>query len=292
MTLNCDSEKCDIHTVTSYSKMCENITCRWENEYLSPIDFKIENFISSEMIHVHTGATLTHDQFKVTTDGKIHTCSEYLIGPWIKSAFYVQIICGPLSLICIVAMIMIHVFFSKLRNIYGFCIVSLLVMIFISLCLFMLSTLSQMVDGLAQVVVILSQYTWLSSFAWMTVISFHVSHTFGSRFVANRMSRISNNKEPWLYGIFGWGIPIPFLVTGITLHICRCTSFQYTRHWMSRGLPTIMLFAVPAGVLALTTAILFILGIAKLRKRQATPHEAENSKFPHMHNYLVALRVS
>lgn len=291
MTFQCKQATCKV--TTFYEDVCfENLTCRWEHEYLSPIDFKVEDFVAMEMTHVQTGAVLTRKDFMITIDQQIHTCSEVLIGPWIRTAYFIQMICGPLSLICIILMIMIHILFSKLRNIYGFCIVSLLAMLFVSLVLFMLSTLSQMVDGLAQFVVAISHYAWLSAFAWMTVISFHVSHTFGSKFVANRMSRISNRKEVLLYSLFGWGIPLPFLLIGISLHLCDCTTFHYTTHWMSRGVPTVMLFALPAGVLALTTTILFINGIAKLRRRQATPQESETSRLSHMHNYIVALRVS
>ncbi|KAJ8031519.1 G-protein coupled receptor Mth2 [Holothuria leucospilota] len=270
---------------------CPDVTCQWENEELSPIDFTIEDFVTMEITHINTGARLEFQEYTVSRTGSIKTCTEFLIGPWINVSYYIQLLCGSLSLICILFIITIHALFPKLRNIYGFCLVSLLSMLWVALFLLSISTLTQMVDGLAQFVSFLGHYAWLSTFAWMTVISFHVSHTFSGNFVANKMSKISSRTDFIFFSLFGWGLPLPFVITSVILHLCHCTNFQYTRHWMSRSIAAYIVFAVPAGLLALTSTCLFVLGMTKLRQRQAKPTDSENKHIAMMHNYLVALRL-
>ncbi|KAJ8031520.1 G-protein coupled receptor Mth2 [Holothuria leucospilota] len=247
------------------------------------------DFVEEKIQYQATNVILGRDQFVVTSEGQIHTCDEYLQHTLLKVTKFVQIIGSCFSILGVLAVIALHLIFVKLQTLYGFCLVNLCVAFFMLFLFLLANAVVRNVHVLAQSFVMLCHYTFLAVFAWQKVITFHVARSFGKNIIANRMSKISAKKEAILYSAVAWGAPLPFFVAGVILHFCSCTNFSYGDVWMSEGIPTTIIFLLPLTIFVILSAILFLIALVNIRRRQHTSTASFKAK---LDNCFVALRLA
>ncbi|KAJ8031528.1 G-protein coupled receptor Mth2 [Holothuria leucospilota] len=182
-----------------------------------------------------------------------------------------------LSILCLAVVIWIHVRFPRLQNIYGFCLVCLSVTLAASFILSVIQIITDFVStDVAIVFTIIRHYIWLSVFAWGTVIIFHVYRSFAINVVANKICVLTIKDQSYRYAIFAWGLPIPFVVTGMICHY-RLEDFVYTRHWLtSEHILPLFIFIIPALCLSFLGISLFFGTLSKMEKMRKGTDELWN----------------
>ncbi len=204
-------------------------------------------------------------EFILYPDGRIQICAENWTTP--VNAFFAysghlataNIIGSSLSLFGLFVSFVLHCRFKLFRNFHGRCIMCLCSILFMAQLLPMLSAEFSFPHGVCVFSAIVSHYSWLSAFSWMTVIAINLLHIFSCG--ASR-----RNKE-WEAGTFcryiapavGFGVPLVVVVTSISFHFTY-SSFAYGVNspcWISDSVGNIFAFGVPAGIFLVTNLIIF-----------------------------------
>lgn len=142
------------------------------------------------------------------------------------------------------------------------------------------------------VVAVLTYYTYLTSFVWMSVISVNIFLTFCvNKYSQNPTER--GAKRMLRHCAVGWGVPLVVVVTAIGINWSDIDStfqphFGITTCWLSNnGYGILIFFAGPVFLSIALNAVMFILTANSLRTRFDSRKHITSSNVCHFKTYLT-----
>ncbi|PIK36934.1 putative G-protein coupled receptor [Apostichopus japonicus] len=207
--------------ITSVSSYCSGIlTCKSDYVHFNSLDVKVINV-------THIYISKTEQFFKRGTyyerpDG-ISICTDYLDvckarenSQRIEAIF--TIIGSTMSLAGFTATILTYMIFPRLRNNMGKSILSLVSALFVAQFFQMVFWDKTTNTAFCTSVAMISHYTFLAAFFWMSVLGNDLSRTFGSR---AKLQTVRDSKKTFFYfSLYGWIGPL--IIVGI------CSVFHFT----------------------------------------------------------------
>ncbi|KAJ8031527.1 hypothetical protein HOLleu_24744 [Holothuria leucospilota] len=217
---------------------------------------------------------------------EIYVCLSTIL-PFARIAHHIllPVFCS-VSMISLIVVLIIHILFKELQNLYGFCLVCLSVTLMITSALTLVDLFSDS-RGSFFVVQVANHYFRLCVFSWEVVIMHHVYRHFTVDFVANRMNVISIKRQASIYAVFSMGLPLPSVISGLILHFSS-DHYSYYEYEIERvGTATLLILHIPVLILTLTGLTLLSLCLSKIRRlRQNSSQRRCRDRF------FIALRVS
>ncbi|KAJ8020251.1 putative G-protein coupled receptor Mth-like 3 [Holothuria leucospilota] len=207
-------------------------------------------------------------------NGSLRVCSDKVR---VTSKIYeiAYTVCIVISLVAMLLTFITYQTFPKLRNVPGLCLMNLLAALFVANFIFLFNddfaTLPEVCVGMAA----LSHYTWLASFAWMSVLSYNMARTFGTH--SMQLNTSSDTKTRLMkYSLYAWGLPFLVMTMGLALHFCDCVDgfvFRYGGNstcWITDGLALFFSVGIPVAVMLTFDLIVFLYtGVSLRRSRNA-----------------------
>lgn len=225
--------------------------------------------------------------FKFSEDRReIYVCLS-TISPFARIAHHVLLpVFCIVSMLSLIVVLILHVLFKELQNLYGFCLVCFSVTLMITSALTLVDLFSDS-RGSFFVVQVANHYFRLCEFSWEVVIMHHVYRHFTIDFVANRMNVISIKRQATFYALSSMGLPVPLVISGLILHFSSY-NYSYYEYEIERvDKATLFLLHLPTIFLNLTGIILLSLCVSKIRQM------GQNSSQRRCRDrFFIALRVS
>ena len=165
--------------------------------------------------------------------------------------------------------------FSDLRKRGGVLIMWFVIALTVSQLFFVVGGFFTHTPLLCSLLAVADHYAWLSAFAFMNVIAYDLSCTFGSPNKAKLFA--IQRKRYCFYFLYGVGVPSFVVVPCVVIHICKCVPFYFTYGdsaacWIRDGFANLVMFGGPVGVLLLLNYLLYVKTITGIRvsKSQST----------------------
>ncbi|PIK50946.1 hypothetical protein BSL78_12163 [Apostichopus japonicus] len=243
------------------------------------------------LVHERKGYALSLDEFYTAEDnlhlGEVATCLDK-ISSFASTARYLQLIAGAVSILSIGVVVLLHWKYPKLKNVYGFCLISLCFALAVTNLVPFLLEIRQ-IQGSPFTAI--THYSWLSVFSWETIIIFHVHRSISGGNISNSIARAgfcSIKNITVQYAMFAWLAPIPFVLAGIICHVTRSGDFQYGRHWFEDNFISTYIFFIPTFCLIIVGISLFIATMSNMGKVRHNAEEAGGNPVDIM---SIALRL-
>ncbi|XP_071170851.1 uncharacterized protein [Mytilus edulis] len=196
--------------------------------YCTPVDdrlncSKVTTYNTSEYTFNNNtltvyGKAIDAKDFLIDKNDKLHLCVVKPTDSSQTTKYILEIItyvCSSISVIALIVLIIFHFALPRLLNLHGKNLVCLSMSLLTALLLYLTC---RFLPSSAQIVLaVFHHMTWLSAFAWMSVISYDIARKF---FIKTMMKGSGNdNRRFRLHCLFGWGIP------SIIVAICSVMGF-------------------------------------------------------------------
>ncbi|CAF0869189.1 unnamed protein product [Didymodactylos carnosus] len=199
-----------------------------------------------------------------------------LLFPFYRTAL--SLICTIISLTSLVLFIILYSLVPSLHSIPGKCLLLLVICLFIAQLLF--TTTADLIKYSKFCVLfgIIVHYFYLTTFAWLTAISFDVWITFSKMIVKDSDLSV---KRFFYYNVFVWTFSGVWVFISAMLHFINYSnsfSPKYGKIYclISERNATITFFLIPIGCLLVTIACLFAISIYNIRKANKISKFARN----------------
>ncbi|XP_041351174.1 uncharacterized protein LOC121370132 [Gigantopelta aegis] len=230
--------------------------------------------------------------YEITDSLKLRVCVDYLRQMWLNNAtlsdntthynfsstdsstYTMKIltsVCLGISLICLLICFITHCLFAEMRTLPGINLMFLTFSLFVSQTLYLFGAGATDDRVVCTVMGILIHYSWLVTFAWMNVCSFHVFRVFRNVFSA---LTLNDNKKIIVleYALFSYIVPGTIVALHILVNYFSLgeSSLGYnddmTICFIKPGFVSIPSFAIPAGLTVLLSTAFFIFTCVVLHK--------------------------
>ncbi|XP_043199365.1 cadherin EGF LAG seven-pass G-type receptor 3-like [Amphibalanus amphitrite] len=175
---------------------------------------------------------------------------------------HISFVCFTLSIVCLAAHILVHTFFSKLRNLPAKNLLSLSCALLMAQLLYLTGIVQNSIFSLCFLFGISIHYFFLAAFFWMSVMSVDVCRAFTS----DTYRPDARRKSFRLYSLYAWGLPA--LIVGIAIFIDQSGVLafyrpRYATHlcWFNNPSALGLFFALPVGAVILENAVLFAITV-------------------------------
>ncbi|KAL3863566.1 hypothetical protein ACJMK2_005317, partial [Sinanodonta woodiana] len=223
-------------------------------------EFDIQN---NTVVIRGTGLRIYQENFEfIPNTSDIHVCANYseklkhsiegyFMSQYIDGENYklVALICASLSIAFLLLTVLIYSISSYLRTIHGKTLVSLSVSLIVAEGL----SFTQHIENPAvcKLVAFVLHTAWLSSFGWMSVISYDMAMTFFVRSLKTLRKR--NEKTQYaIYVGFAVGIPLFIVTASLTVDIIyHGDMIGYAQHgfcFITKGLAFLVVFEIPLAI--------------------------------------------
>ena len=166
-----------------------------------------------------------------------------------------------------------YVVFSNLRNSHGVHMMYLTTSLFMAQLLPLITANFQIYSLLCTALAVITHFSWLASFSWMTLIAADMTYVFAYKpfnsAIGTSVSKLASTRY---FHVLGWGIPCLIVATCVVLHIANPTgiNFQYDDQqgvcWISEVRANLIAFGVPVAISVSVNWVLFIWTMCSLCK--------------------------
>ena len=188
--------------------------------------------------------------------------------------FYIELMCISLSVACLLFSSLTYCLFPILRSLPGMNNLSLCMSLAVAqICMLITARWGVnklLPQGYCMMHAVLLHYSWLASFAWMSVCCIHMFRVFtaqSTKFTGNR----SDKKRYFHYCVYGFGIPAVIVIATFVLNACMTSGessgyssevcFLETR----RSIWTLALsLLAPMCLVILTNGVMFVLTVREI----------------------------
>ena len=188
--------------------------------------------------------------------------------------FYIELMCISLSVACLLFSSLTYCLFPILRSLPGMNNLSLCMSLAVAqICMLITAhwgVNKLLPQGYCMMHAVLLHYSWLASFAWMSVCCIHMFRVFtaqSTKFTDNR----SDKKRYFHYCVYGFGIPAVIVIATFVLNACMTSGessgyssevcFLETR----RSIWTLALsLLAPMCLVILTNGVMFVLTVREI----------------------------
>ncbi|XP_038052460.1 uncharacterized protein LOC119725171 [Patiria miniata] len=275
----------DLNTINSLQESLYQISYTLRNDSVSnithivtmcgdPVDFncplvKVNSTMLSQLLN-DTEEPLTDTNHAILDTGGALVCRHLVFTPPVPALqvnFVVTTTGFLISMLALVASFVTYVEFPSLRNLPGQCVMSLIVAVF-STQLLLLMTDDDMARSVSEAacttLAILVHYVCLSTFSWTNALAFYLSRTLGP---GAKPAAASQLRHSFLYfSLFGWGGPLIIVFICVILHLVSMETI-YGVSEANGGIRScsitdtiveIVGFVVPICVSLVANAVLFV----------------------------------
>ncbi|XP_072047225.1 adhesion G protein-coupled receptor E2-like [Amphiura filiformis] len=219
-------------------------------------------------------------EYMMYPDGRVQICADHLTKHKVNEFFaysgqlaLANTIGTGLSLCGLTITFALHCCFSSLRNFHGRCVMILCVLLFFAQLLPTLSAYNSFPSWLCVISGLLSHYSWLGSFSWMTVIAFTLFHIFKPGAMRRNNDWESEPVCRYVAPTFGFGVPLVVVVITLCFHFIH-SSLVYGANspcWISDSVSNFWAFGLPVGIfLAFNTGLFSVtVGLACRNQRRS-----------------------
>ena len=150
---------------------------------------------------------------------------------------------------------------------------------------------------------VITHFSWLASFSWMTLIAANMTYAFAHK-PFNSQTGTSGSKLTSASSshILGWGIPFAVVVTCVGFHTAKPAriKFQYGGQqgvcWISGVQANLISFGIPVAMSVSVNMVLFIWTIYSLSKqkresRKLNQRTSAARAANHLHDTLLYMKV-
>ncbi|KAF8777014.1 probable G-protein coupled receptor Mth-like 3 [Argiope bruennichi] len=295
------SKRSDVDTSTESVESAEEI--EFEQRFVeclkTVVEFGCYEILPNKSVHV---PIYNKRQFRPT---------QYFIDPNTKELFIcpdffdeskfpetlaiVSLVGTAISAFCIVLHVTMFMVFKKLRNLPGYCLVSLCVALLVAyLCTFIPYFRKEVSDCTATGVI--KAFAFLGSFFWMNVMSYDI---WRSLRMATAKLRLTGDRPMLtrfaIYSAYAWGVPLFIIVVGLIVDASPGSDEKYRlimQHdscWFRYKQALLVYFAIPLFVLLFFNVALFISSFCMINS--ATMKKSEN-KADLWSRFLVSFRLA
>lgn len=196
----------------------------------------------------------------------------------------VSFICSCISTICIALHIIMFVIVKQLRNLPGYCLLSLcFALIGAYICVFVQNKTANLVD--CKILGMFMLYYFLASFFWMNVMAYDV---WKSIRMATAKLRLTTNR-PFIvqytrYSLFAWGTPLTIIILSIIIHN---TAPEHSRYrltfnentcWFKYKSALSLYFVGPLFTLLLLNILFFVSSFYMISNASMSKAHSKNNK--------------
>ena len=179
-----------------------------------------------------------------------------------------------MSLCGLIVTFILYCCYKDLRNFHGRCIMILSVFLFIAQLLPTLSAYISFPPGICVLSALISHYSWLGAFSWMTVIALNLLHIFRGSLQRVEEWEVSHFCR-YVAPAFGFGAPFIIVVISLFLHFTHA-EFAYGAEspcWISDSVCNFWAFGVPVGIFLAVNTGLFTVIVVLVFKSQRRSRE-------------------
>ncbi|XP_038046653.1 uncharacterized protein LOC119720859 [Patiria miniata] len=200
------------------------------------------------------------DRVVYLPDDRILICSS--IFTTVDPLSVVSYVSYSVSTVALVATFTTYCVFPALRNVPGRAIMGLTAALSTAQLLALILVVTRITDPAVFCVIVaaLLHHLWLSTFAWMNVLSFDLLKTFSAKQTVRRNKRIF-----LVYSAYGWGIPLLIVATCLAIHFIwgQQLDFQYGAGpgedtcWLSGQYAIVGAFVAPIACSLVANVVMF-----------------------------------
>ncbi len=187
----------------------------------SLVAFDDSDFVLKEDVQI------TDKNYLILDTGGALVCN-YLVSikePGVHGLTIVTLIGIILSMVALVASFITYLVFKTLRNLPGKCVMSLIVAVFFSQFLLLITgddVAKSVSKASCTFLSVFLHYALLTTFSWTNALAFYLARTLGPK--AKPAAATQHRKSFMMYSIFGWGAPCPIIVICIIIYACLGSS--------------------------------------------------------------------
>lgn len=206
----------------------------------------------------------------------------------------VSIVGTAISSICIILHLLMFCVTEKLRNLPGYCLVSLCISL---LATYTNSFIQMKIHDQAdcKVIGIFRIYSLLSSFFWMNVISFDVWYAIRLATCSLRLNtRRSMIFRFSMYSLYAWGIPLLFMIFAIIVDsVSESEKYSLTflpmTCWFKNKTALLLYFAIPVFIVFVINIIFFISSFVMITRTRSD--SGSNDSYDLRSQLFLSLRL-
>ena len=248
-----------------------------------------------------SNTSIVRNEYLLLSDGTIQICSTFEPPPvpeTRRSALDITaVVCGWLSVLCLIATLITYLVFATLRNLAGKAVMNLVIALLLGYLGLLLAGFFLDNDAACSAWAIVTHFFWIAAFSWMMLFAFNIARTFARRGVSTRRP---GDRSFFKFMTFGWTIPSVVVAICLGLHFCKCTSIDFRygnpdeKSCFLRG-PKAVLFAlvIPISILLLLSVSFFLFMAVQLRQRRSAGKMARTGTAAEQISYeaVIYLRV-
>ena len=205
------------------------------------------------------------------------------------------------SITCLLLTIFVYCLFPSLRNVPGKIMINLAISLILAQLLFLINSKFAMFKIVCKVLAIIQHYCWLAAFCWMNAFAIDVSKTFIN--MKKNISVIGQLPNAfWKYFLYGWGIPLVFIIGCVVADQNSELSFTYGWNspmaskvcWIKPGMSVLYSIGVPLAVVLMANITCFTAALVVfLRMKKGTDMVVgSHNKMTDNSTVLVSLKLS
>ncbi|XP_033640926.1 uncharacterized protein LOC117301141 [Asterias rubens] len=166
-------------------------------------------------------AQRTDTNYLILDTGGALVC-HYLVSikePGVHGLTIVTLIGIILSMLALVASFITYLVFKTIRNLPGKCVMSLIVAVFLSQFLLLITgddVAKSVSKASCTVLAVFLHYSILATFSWTNALALYLARTLGPK--AKPAAATQHRKSFLMYSIFGWGAPCPIIIICIIIY--------------------------------------------------------------------------
>ena len=283
------SRKCDLgHVYDPFSKQCQQVECRppfvYENgacvlqisiKHLNQthqtknstrettcVSFKtdindVRIINGSQILVISTNQVYTEfhlsDSFAyICINQQKHPSVYNSLVTYSQEEGLLSLVGGILSVLFLFAAFVIYASYSKLQNIPGKNLLSLIASLFTAQFLFLFAPLLADTSPWCAVIAASIHYAFLASFFWMNVMSFDIFFTFSKGFQRSGEKGQSFKRFAY-YSLYAWSVPFAIVILAVCLD--KLTSSNFRPYygdgvcWITNADALLVFFLVPIAVI-------------------------------------------
>ncbi|XP_048741240.2 adhesion G protein-coupled receptor E3-like [Ostrea edulis] len=220
------------------------------------------------------GFSLSSHQFVSSDSGGVRVCAEEI--PFytktttvskndLSPILIVTLVCIIISLICLIITFVTYCMFSSLRTLPGMNNMCLVVSLFLAQLLMIIRPSFR--STWLSIVSALLHFSWLSTFLWLQVCSFHVFRVFSAKGQSDFLGRQSR-KIVIKYSIYAYGSSAVIVLTNIVITLIvtngENTGYDKTSALMTYSVAFIATLIVPLALVCMTNIVFYIFTAYKI----------------------------
>ncbi|CAH1396514.1 unnamed protein product [Nezara viridula] len=192
---------------------------------------------------------------------------------------YLTLVCMSTSIICLFLHLFISIISPIPKTLPAKVLNSLAISLMVAQTLFLCGVFD-VSRNICQVIAILTQFFYMTSFFWMNAMSIDICNTFSNASLKN-----SSSKSHIKYAIYAWGGPTLIITISVIAELTDLLPKEYRPHyaarpnvcWFGNSLPLAIFFYFPMFFLLLMNVVLFTITVYWLQKHHSSSEKLKTS---------------